>query len=428
MGLMLQSLCGLIVIPLIAWVLCEQRDAVPLRKAAGIAAGGIALQFGIAGLFILIPQLSLVFDLLAGAVLALQTATGAGMKFLFGYLAGGPTPFTVTDPDKGFVLALQALPIILMMSVLARLLFHFGILQKVVGFLAWLLGRSMGVSGPVGTVAAANVVVGLVDAPILVRPYLATVSRGGLFAMMTTGMATVAGTVMALYATFLQPVLAGAAGHILLASVMSAPAALVIARLMVPWTDDGDTTGTEQIDDAFKSRSVMEAIATGTTDGIRLVVSVSAMLVVMVALVALVDMALSAATSPFGLSISAQQIFGWAMSTARTSDRDTLERSGTGRPVDRREDRAQRTDCIFAIGGYERSGAVGSQQADSDLCIVRFRQFRFPRDHDRWSDGTVSGQTSRYPVPWSALAGLGHLVNLDDWCRDWRNDPALTAA
>jgi len=313
-GLMLQSLCGLIVIPLIAWVLCEQRDAVPLRKAAGIAAGGIALQFVIAGLFILIPQLSLVFDLLAGAVLALQTATGAGMKFLFGYLAGGPTPFTVTDPDKGFVLALQALPIILMMSVLARLLFHFGILQKVVGFLAWLLGRSMGVSGPVGTVAAANVVVGLVDAPILVRPYLATVSRGGLFAMMTTGMATVAGTVMALYATFLQPVLAGAAGHILLASVMSAPAALVIARLMVPWTDDGDTTGTEQIDDAFKSQSVMEAIATGTTDGIRLVVSVSAMLVVMVALVALVDMALSAATSPFGLSISAQQIFGWAMS------------------------------------------------------------------------------------------------------------------
>ena len=313
MGLMLQSLCGLIVIPLIAWLLSERRDALPIGHAVKFAVGGIALQFIIAGLFILIPQLSFVFDLLAGAVIALQTATGTGMKFLFGYLAGGPKPFTVTDPGRGFVLALQALPIIVMMSVLARLLYHWGILQKVVGFLAWLLGRSMGVTGPVGTVAAANVFVGMVEAPILVRPYLAGASRGGLFAMMTTGMATVAGTVMALYATFLEPVLAGAAGHILLASLMSAPAALVIARLMVPWTDDENAGGVTEIDEPYKSNSVMEAIATGTTDGVRLVVSVAAMLVVMVALVALVDMALSAATSPFGATVSAQQIFGWVM-------------------------------------------------------------------------------------------------------------------
>jgi len=310
---MLQSLCGLIVLPLIAWLLCERRNAVPLSHAVRIAAGGIALQFIIAGIFLLIPQLSFVFDLLAGAVIALQTATGTGMKFLFGYLAGGPTPFTVTDPGKGFVLALQALPIIVMMSVIARLLYHWGILQKVVGFLAWLLGRSMGVTGPVGTVAAANVFVGMVEAPILARPYLAGASRGALFAMMTTGMATVAGTVMALYAVFLEPVLAGAAGHILLASLMSAPAALVIARLMVPWSSEEDTIDVAEIDEPYKSSSVMEAIATGTTDGIRLVVSVAAMLVVMVALVALVDMALSAATSPFGATVSAQQIFGWVM-------------------------------------------------------------------------------------------------------------------
>jgi len=312
-GLMLQSLTGLIAIPLIAWLLSEQRSALPVGLSLKIAAGGIALQFVIAGVFILIPQLGFVFDLLAGAVVALQTATGSGMQFLFGYLAGGATPFTVTDPGKGFVLALQALPIIMMMSVLARLLYHWGIMQKIVAFLAWLLNRSMGVSGPLGTVAAANVFVGMVDAPILVRPYLASVSRGGLFAMMTVGMATVAGSVMALYATFLQPVLAGAAGHILLASVMSAPAALVIARLMVPWDDDDGANGATEIDELFKSRSVMEAIATGTTDGVRLVVSVAAMLVVMVALVALVNMALSAATSPFGISITAEQIFGWVM-------------------------------------------------------------------------------------------------------------------
>lgn len=313
MGLMLQSLCGLIAIPLIAWMLSEQRSAVPVGLSMKIAGSGIALQFVIAGLFILTPQLGFIFDLLAGAVVALQAATGTGMQFLFGYLAGGATPFTVTDPSKGFVLALQALPIIMMMSVLARLLYHWGIMQKIVAFLAWLLNRSMGVSGPLGTVAAANVFVGMVDAPILVRPYLASVSRGGLFAMMTTGMATVAGSVMALYATFLQPVVAGAAGHILLASVMSAPAALVIARLMVPWADEDSASDVTEIDEPCKSQSVMEAIATGTTDGVRLVVSVAAMLVVMVALVALVNMALSAATSPFGTSISAEQIFGWVM-------------------------------------------------------------------------------------------------------------------
>lgn len=313
MGLMLQSLCGLMVIPFIAWVLSEQRTALPVGLTVRIVFCGIALQFLIAGLFILTPQLGIVFDLLAGAVVALQTATGAGMQFLFGYLAGGATPFTVTDPGKGFVLALQALPIIVMMSVLARLLYHWGIMQKIVASLAWLLNRGMGVSGPLGTVAAANVFVGMVEAPILVRPYLAGISRGGLFAMMTTGMATVAGSVMALYATFLQPALAGAAGHILLASVISAPAALVIARLMVPWTDQDAGSDTFEIDEPFKSQSTMEAIATGTTDGVRLVVSVAAMLVVMVALVALVNMLLSAATTPFGLSLSAEQIGGWVM-------------------------------------------------------------------------------------------------------------------
>ncbi|MEO1161555.1 MAG: Na+ dependent nucleoside transporter N-terminal domain-containing protein, partial [Pseudomonadota bacterium] len=100
---MLQSLCGLIVIPLIAWLLCERRAEIPVFQAGKIAAGGIALQFIIAGLFILIPQLGFVFDLLASAVIALQTATGTGMKFLFGYLAGGPTPFTVTKPLPGSV-------------------------------------------------------------------------------------------------------------------------------------------------------------------------------------------------------------------------------------------------------------------------------------------------------------------------------------
>jgi CNT family concentrative nucleoside transporter len=235
MALMLQSLFGLLIIPLLAWALSADRKATSLPAAARIAFTGIAIQFIIAGLFTLIPQLSILFTWAAAAVSALQAATGEGMKFLFGYLAGGPAPFTVTDPSKGFVLALQALPLVVIMSVLAKLLYHWGILQRVVALLASALQRTMGVSGPVGTAAAANIFIGMVEAPIFIRPWLARLDKGGLFAVMTTGMATVAGTVMALYASFLEPVLPGAAGHILLASIMSAPAALVISRLMVPW-------------------------------------------------------------------------------------------------------------------------------------------------------------------------------------------------
>jgi CNT family concentrative nucleoside transporter len=300
MALMLQSLFGLLIIPLLAWALSADRKATSLPAAARIAFTGIAIQFIIAGLFTLIPQLSILFTWAAAAVSALQAATGEGMKFLFGYLAGGPAPFTVTDPSKGFVLALQALPLVVIMSVLAKLLYHWGILQRVVALLAAALQRTMGVSGPVGTASAANIFIGMVEAPIFIRPWLARLDKGGLFAVMTTGMATVAGTVMALYASFLEPVLPGAAGHILLASIMSAPAALVISRLMVPWQTRPSEDNSPAMPPPRETGSVMDAIVTGTTDGIRLVVSIAAMLVVMVALVALVNMMLGAITEPMG--------------------------------------------------------------------------------------------------------------------------------
>jgi CNT family concentrative nucleoside transporter len=212
------------------------------RKATSLPASAARIAFTASPYSSSLPgcshwsrNLSVVFTWAAAAVSALQAATNEGMKFLFGYLAGGPAPFTVTDPSKGFVLALQALPLVIIMSVLAKLLYHWGILQRVVALLAAALQRTMGVSGPVGTASAANIFIGMVEAPIFIRPWLARLDKGGLFAVMTTGMATVAGTVMALYASFLEPVLPGAAGHILLASIMSAPAALVISRLMVPW-------------------------------------------------------------------------------------------------------------------------------------------------------------------------------------------------
>ncbi|MDX1717097.1 MAG: nucleoside transporter C-terminal domain-containing protein [Anderseniella sp.] len=312
-ALMLQSLCGLLILPIIAWALSADRKATSLPAAVRIALAGIAIQFVIAGLFTLLPQLSIVFTWAAAAVSALQTATGEGMKFLFGYLAGGPAPFTVTDPSKGFVLALQALPLVIIMSVLAKLLYHWGVLQRIVALLAAGLQRTMGVSGPVGTASAANIFIGMVEAPIFIRPWLARLDKGGLFAVMTTGMATVAGTVMALYASFLEPVLPGAAGHILLASIMSAPAALVISRLMVPWQDAPSEDTSPAMPPPRETGSVMDAIVSGTTDGLRLVVSIAAMLLVMLALVALVNMILGALTEPMGYRLSVEAILGWLM-------------------------------------------------------------------------------------------------------------------
>ena len=216
-------------------------------------------------------------------------------------------------PETSFILAFQALPLILVISALAKLLYHWGILQRVVAAIGWVLQRSLGVTGPVGTSAAANVFVGMVEAPLLVRPYLAAMSRGGLFATMTVGMAGVAGTVLALYATMLEPVLPGAAGHLIVASVISVPAALMLAELMVPdgaAPDKAEVATDIVVDDP--PHSSMDAIAQGTREGIELLVNVTAMLIVIVALVALANQLLGFVTAPLGLKLTIEQMLGWA--------------------------------------------------------------------------------------------------------------------
>ena len=311
MPLAVQSLSGLIVIPLIAWVLSEDRAGLGLRNALTIWAVGLACQLAIAALLFGLPGSQLFFQALADGVAALQAATLKGMQFVFGYVAGGPAPFEITQPQNGFSLAFQALPLILLMSVLSRLLYHWGILQRIVAGFAWALRKTLGVGGPLGTGSAANIFVGQIDAPLLIRPYLQTMSRGALFALMTTGMATVAGTVLALYATILEPTIPGATGHLLAASVMSVPAALMISRLMVP---EGFSDGPENADAvvADTAGSTMDAISQGTIDGLRLLAIVTAMLVVMVALVALVNSGLGMIGDVGGAPLTIERVFGWA--------------------------------------------------------------------------------------------------------------------
>jgi concentrative nucleoside transporter, CNT family len=310
MGLQAQSLIGLIVIPLIAWALSERRGIAP-RRLVRVILAGLVLQFVIAGVMLNVPASRAAFDWAAGLVAALQTATSAGMRLVFGYLAGGPTPFETVRPETSFILAFQALPLILVISALSRLLYHWGVLQVIVRGVGWVLQRSFGVTGPVGTSAAANIFVGMVEAPLIIRPYLATMSRAGLFATMTVGMAGVAGTVLALYATILGPTLQGAAGHLIVASVISVPAALMLSELMVPEDDTkaaGDPEKVAFVDDAHSS---MDAIAQGTREGIELLVNVAAMLIVAVALVALANQLIAFATNPFGVTLTIEQVLGW---------------------------------------------------------------------------------------------------------------------
>ena len=176
----------------------------------------------------------MIFLLNDGAT-ALQNATQAGTSFVFGYLGGPPLPFAETHPGASFILAFQALPLVLTISALASLLFYWGVLQRITAAFAWLLRRAMGIGGALALGAAVHVFVGMIEAPLLVRPYLARMQRGELFALMTCGMAGVAGTVMVIYASFLAPLMPNALGNILIASVISTPAGLAVAALMVPF-------------------------------------------------------------------------------------------------------------------------------------------------------------------------------------------------
>ena len=307
-----QSVVGLILMPLMAWALSEQRAALGAARMLRIVLAGLALQVAIAGVMLNVPAVRALFDLPAAAVAALQAATGAGMRLVFGYLAGGPAPFDVVRPEHAFVLAFQALPLILLVSALSRLLYHWGILQRVVRAFAWVLQRSLGVSGPVGTSAAANIFVGMIEAPLFIRPYLAEMSRAGLFATMTVGMAGIAGTVLALYASILESKVTGAAGHLIVASVISAPAALMLAALMVP--EDGPAESSPDATEivvADPAASSMDAIARGTREGIDLLANVTAMLIVIIALVALANQILASFTDPLGARLTFEQMLGW---------------------------------------------------------------------------------------------------------------------
>ncbi|MBK1724728.1 nucleoside:proton symporter [Thiocystis violacea] len=303
----LQPLLGLGVLIALAWLLSEDRRAVRPR----LILAGLGLQLALALLLLKLPPVRESFLTLNQMVLSLQEATQAGTELVFGYLGGGAAPFETRYPQNSFVLAFRALPLILVISALSALLFHWRVLPVLVRGFAWLLRRTLGTGGPLGLGAAANVFVGMTEAPLLIRPYLASMSRPALFGLMTCGMATIAGTVMVLYASFIGGVVPDAMGHILTASLISAPAALMMAGVLVPEDTHGDDGATVRIE--AQTHSAMDAVTRGTLDAIPLWLNIIAMLVVMVALVSLANQLLGLLPTVGGEALSAQRLLGWLM-------------------------------------------------------------------------------------------------------------------
>ncbi|MET0430843.1 MAG: nucleoside transporter C-terminal domain-containing protein [Hyphomicrobium sp.] len=300
----LHGVVGLAGLLFIAWLLSEDRWRVPVR----VVVAGVALQIALAILFTKFPPATGIFLLLNDGVTALQKATDAGTALVFGYLGSGRPPFDETHPESSFILAFRAFPLVLVISAIASLLLYWGILQRIVGALAFALRRTLGVGGALALGGAVHIFVGMVEAPLLVRPYLKTMSRGELFALMSCGMAGIAGTMMVVYAAILGPVIPGALGQILIASIISTPAALAVAALMVPFVPDPEETGELALSDP--PASSMEAVVRGTIDGIGIVATIIAMLIVLVALVTLLNLALALLPHQ-GDPITLQQILAY---------------------------------------------------------------------------------------------------------------------
>ena len=304
----MQAALGIVVLIGCAWAMSENRRGVAWRLVL-IAFG---LQVSVALLIVHVTPVQTALLALNSVVSALDAAAGAGASFVFGYLGGAAPPFTVTDPGALTIFSFRLAAQILLFSVVMAVGWYWGLVPAVVRAIGGGLRKTLGVGGAVGLATAASIFVGPVETALTVRPALAGLSRSELFMLLTAPMATVAGTVMVLYASILEPILPGSLGHILAASVISAPAALLFAALMVPGApgERGDDDAEAALADADYD-GLMDAITRGTSEGLRLVANVFAMLIVFVALVALINAALALAPEFAGDALTLERILGW---------------------------------------------------------------------------------------------------------------------
>jgi CNT family concentrative nucleoside transporter len=303
----LQGVLGIIVFLTIAWIISEKRSRVKFSTIIT----GVLVQLAIAGILLYVPFFKRVFVVLNSVVLALDSATRAGTSFVFGYLGGAPPPFMMQDPGANFILAFQSLPLVLVIGAISSLLFYWRILPYVVQGFSFVLQKSMNLGGALGLGSSATIFLGMVEAPLVIKPYLKNMTRSELFSLMTVGMACIAGTVMILYATILNGVIPDPLGHILVASFIHVSAAITIARVMVPETAE-ETAG--RLMPQRGATSSMDAIVKGTSDGLVLLLNITAMLLVMVALVQLVNVLMVFLPHIGGQPLTLQRLLGFIMS------------------------------------------------------------------------------------------------------------------
>jgi concentrative nucleoside transporter, CNT family len=304
--MIIQSVAGLFVFSGIAWLISENRTQVKIK----LVIAGIVIQLVIGFIFLKLPFFRSFFISLNHLVLSLEASTKAGTSMVFGYLGGGDLPFAEKFPGSSFILAFQALPLILVISALSSLLFYWKILPLVVRSFSYALQKTLGLGGAEGLGVSANIFVGMVESPLFIRPYLNEMTRSEIFTLMTSGMATIAGTVMVLYASILSKAIPDIMGHILMASIISVPAAITISKIMIPETREctsGELTPPEP------ALSAMDAITKGTIQGVQLLINIIAMLIVLVALVHLLNLMLGILPDIGGHPVSLQRILGLIM-------------------------------------------------------------------------------------------------------------------
>jgi CNT family concentrative nucleoside transporter len=302
----MQGLLGIVIFLGIAWLISENRKSVKYTTALI----GVIVQFSIAGILLYIPVFKKSFLLLNNLVLSLDAATKAGTSFVFGYIGGGTPPFLIQDPGSNFVLAFQALPLVLVIGAISSLLFYWRILPYIVKAFSFVLQKTMNIGGALGLGASTTIFLGMIESPLVIKPYLKSMTRSELFSLMTVGMACIAGTVMILYATFLNGVIPDPLGHILIASFIHVAAAITIARIMVPET--GEETSGALIPQRTSTGS-MDAVVKGAMDGLHLLLNIIAMLVVMVALVYLTNQLIGLLPNRGGQPLTLQRILGFVM-------------------------------------------------------------------------------------------------------------------
>lgn len=304
-----RGLLGIAALLAIAWGVSEDRKA---RPGWRWIAGALALQAVLALAIVRVPFVWQLMGYANSGVQAIEKATLVGSSYMFGYLGGAPLPFVLAEgASPPLVIAFQILPLVIVFSALAALLWHWGVLRWLVNGLSFLLRRTLGVSGVVGLSGGANLFLGVVESPLVVRAYLAKVSRAELFQVMVLAMATISGAILILYAATLSRTVPDAVGHMIAASLVSLPAALLIARLMVPGGGEDTRTDVDEREPGLAYESSIDAMIRGTMDGMQLFLAVIAVIIVVFALVALVDQALALAPPVEGAPLTLKRLFGW---------------------------------------------------------------------------------------------------------------------